>query len=98
LASDLAHIWRDDFNCHAVDLSWVVHVGLDRLVTTAPTTPQVEAILWRYMGNAQKKGGLPGRITLDAKWYLGNELVAYGRKPPTTTLRSFRASMRATCW
>ena len=28
-----------------------------------------------------KKAGLPGRITLDAKWYIGNELVAYGRKP-----------------
>jgi hypothetical protein len=51
------------------------------VVTTAPTTPQVEAILWRYMSNAHKKGGLPGRITLDAKWYIGNELVAYGRKP-----------------
>jgi hypothetical protein len=51
------------------------------VVTTAPTTPQVEAILWRYMGNAHKKVGLPGRITLDAKWYIGNELVAYGRKP-----------------
>jgi hypothetical protein len=33
------------------------------------------------MGNAHKKGGLPGRITLDAKWYIGNELVAYGGKP-----------------
>ena len=51
------------------------------VVTTAPTTPQVEAILWRYMGNAHKKAQLPGRITLDAKWYIGNELVAYGRKP-----------------
>jgi hypothetical protein len=51
------------------------------VVTTAPTTPQVEAILWRYMGNAHRKAGLPGRITLDAKWYIGNELVAYGRTP-----------------
>jgi hypothetical protein len=33
------------------------------------------------MGNAHKKGGLPARITLDAKWYIGNKLVAYGRKP-----------------
>jgi hypothetical protein len=49
--------------------------------TTAPTTKQVHAILWRYMGNAHRKAGLPGRITLDAKWYVGNELVAYGRKP-----------------
>jgi hypothetical protein len=30
------------------------------------------------MGNAHKKAGLPGRLTLDAKWYIGNELVAYG--------------------
>jgi hypothetical protein len=51
------------------------------VVTTAPTTPQVEAILWRYIGNAHRKAGLPGRITLDAKWYIGQELVAYGRKP-----------------
>jgi hypothetical protein len=51
------------------------------VVTTAPTTPQVEAILWRYMGNAHKRAELAGRITLDAKWYIGNELVAYGPKP-----------------
>jgi hypothetical protein len=49
------------------------------VVTTAPTTPQLEAILWRYMGMPQEDG-LPSRITLDAKWYIGNELVAYGRK------------------
>jgi hypothetical protein len=51
------------------------------VVTTAPTTPQVEAILWRYMGNAHRTAVLPGRITLDARWYIGDELVAYGRKP-----------------
>jgi len=51
------------------------------VVTTAPTTAQVEAILWRYICNAHRKAGLPGRITLDAKWYIGQELVAYGRKP-----------------
>jgi hypothetical protein len=30
------------------------------VVTTAPTTAQVEAILWRYIGNAHRKAGLPG--------------------------------------
>ena len=39
------------------------------VVTTAPTTPQVEAILWRYMGIAHRKANLSGRITLDAEWY-----------------------------
>ena len=54
-------------------------------VTTAPTTHQVDAILWREIGRAHRKGNLPGRITLDSKWRLGSnygdELVAYGRKP-----------------
>jgi hypothetical protein len=68
------------------------------VVTTAPTTPQVEAILWRYMGNAHRKADLPGRITLDAKWYIGNELVAYGRKPADYDPLHSRASTRAMCW
>jgi hypothetical protein len=68
------------------------------VVTTAPTTPQVEAILWRYMGNAHKKAGLPGRITLDAKWYIGNELVVTAASLRTTTRLHSRASMRAMYW
>jgi hypothetical protein len=52
------------------------------VVTTAPTQPQVNAILWREIRNAHHRGGLKGRITLDSHWYMGdNELVAYGRKP-----------------
>jgi hypothetical protein len=51
------------------------------VVTTAPTTAQVEAILWRYIGAAHRKAVLPRRVTLDAKWYIGQELVGYGRKP-----------------
>ena len=52
--------------------------------TTAPTTKQVHAILWRYIGQAHRKGNLPGRITLDDEWYTGpggKELVGFGRKP-----------------
>jgi hypothetical protein len=52
--------------------------------TTAPTTKQVHAILWRYIGQAHRKGNLAGRITLDDEWYMGpggKELVAFGRKP-----------------
>jgi hypothetical protein len=62
---------------------WIdVHpTGEAFVVTTAPTTAQVEAILWRYIGGAHRTGNLPGRVTLDAKWYIGQELVAYGRKP-----------------
>jgi hypothetical protein len=52
------------------------------LVTTAPTWKQVNAILWREMRKAFRKGGLKGRINLDAEWYMNqDELVAFGRKP-----------------
>lgn len=55
------------------------------VVTTAPTAPQVEAILWREIGKAHRKGGLSGYITGGAvpAWKLdvGGEIVAYGRKP-----------------
>jgi hypothetical protein len=37
-----------------------------------------------------RKAGLPGRITLDAKWYIGQELVAYGRKPADNDQAAFQ--------
>lgn len=49
-------------------------------VTTAPTFPQVRAILWRYIGQAHRKGALVGRVT-QTEWHIGSELVGYGRKP-----------------
>lgn len=52
------------------------------LVSTAPTWKQVNSILWREMRKAHRKGGLPGRINLDAEWFMnGDELVGFGRKP-----------------
>lgn len=56
------------------------------LVTTAPSWPQVQAILWREMRRAHRLGNLPGRITLECQWYMGEgrsaeELIAMGRKP-----------------
>ncbi len=58
-------------------------------VTTAPTWNQVHAILWREIRKARSRADLPGRTTLDARWYMGGrvigdedeQLVAYGRKP-----------------
>lgn len=55
------------------------------VVTTAPTERQVYAILWRYARRLHNALDLPGRVTLDANYYLPvggkDELVAYGRKP-----------------
>jgi hypothetical protein len=56
-------------------------VGSAFAVTTAPTDPQVKAILWREINRAHKAGNLPGRVTLDAQWKMNEELVAFGRKP-----------------
>lgn len=50
------------------------------VVTTAPTFPQVRAILWRYIRRMHTAGSLPGRVN-QTEWHLGEELVAFGRKP-----------------
>lgn len=49
------------------------------VITTAPTGPQVKALLWREIGRLHRAAKLPGRINL-TEWYLGEELVAFGRK------------------
>lgn len=74
------------FDASALACWWLsVHPqGEAFVVTTAPTWQQVHAILWREMRKLHRKAGLPGRLTLDARWYMGTggeELVAYGRKP-----------------
>lgn len=74
LASRLVGWWMD------------VHpAGEAFAVTTAPTTHQVGAILWREIRRVHKKADLRGRITLDNRWRMpsvgDDELVAYGRKP-----------------
>ena len=50
------------------------------VVTTAPTFAQVRAILWRYIRQAHRRGNLPGRVN-QTEWHLGDDLVAFGRKP-----------------
>lgn len=64
----------------------VHELGSAFVVTTAPSWPQVQAILWRELRRAHRKARLPGRITLDCHWYMGEgksdeELIAMGRKP-----------------
>ncbi len=50
------------------------------VVTTAPTFPQVRAILWRYIRQAHRIGVLPGRVN-QTEWHIDGELVGFGRKP-----------------
>jgi hypothetical protein len=76
---------------------WInVHeLGDAFLVTTAPSWPQVQAILWREIRRAWRKGRLPGRITLECQWYMGEgrsdeELIAMGRKPADYNEQAFQ--------
>lgn len=58
-------------------------------VTTAPTFPQVRAILWREIRRAHKKGGLRGSVN-QTEWWLDDEIVAFGRKPADTDPAAFQ--------
>lgn len=69
IASRLVAHWLD---VHPTDDAFVV--------TTAPTFPQVRAVLWRYIRQVHKKGKLAGRVN-QTEWLVGDDLVAYGRKP-----------------
>lgn len=53
------------------------------IVTTAPTSHQVRAVLWRYIRAGHETAGMPGFITQSAvpEWKIDGNLVGYGRKP-----------------
>lgn len=68
------------------------------VVTSAPTNPQVKAILWRYINRLHGSGPFPGR-TNQTEWYVevigrdgssGEELVAFGRKPADADFAAFQ--------
>lgn len=59
------------------------------VVTTAPTSAQVRAILWRYIRRMHKSAGLPGRVN-QVEWLIDEELVAFGRKPADADESAFQ--------
>ncbi len=82
-------------SCHAMGKSWISArtaswwldvwpVGTAFVVTSAPSNPQIKAILWREIGRAFMKGKLDGRVN-QSEWYRKvdgkEEIVAFGRKP-----------------
>jgi hypothetical protein len=81
-----AHDTGKSFTAATATAWWLsVHpIGSAFVVTTAPTAPQVEVILWREIQRARQRGNLPGRITSGTipKWKTSTgEIIAYGRKP-----------------
>lgn len=78
-------------SCHGVGKThiaahvagWFIDVhppGQAFVLTTAPTAPQIKAILWREINRMHKRAGLAGRTNL-TEWYIDDKLVAFGRKP-----------------
>jgi hypothetical protein len=53
------------------------------IVSTAPSAPQVKAILWRYLKALHRRAQLPGYITEGEvpEWKVDGRLVGWGRKP-----------------
>jgi len=58
-------------------------------LSTAPSFPQVRAILWRELNKAFVSGNLPGRMN-QTEWSIGTELVAMGRKPSDYNEEAFQ--------
>ena len=58
-------------------------------ISSAPTTAQVKAILWREINKAHARGKLPGRMN-QTEWFMGTELVGFGRKPDDADLSAFQ--------
>jgi hypothetical protein len=76
IASRAASWWIDT---HPIDDVFIV--------STAPSAPQVRGILWRYVGDAHRKGQLGGYITNGEipEWKIDGRLVGWGRKPASLT-------------
>lgn len=63
------------------------------VVTTAPTQPQVEIILWKEIGRAHQRGNLAGRLNqVSWKMMVGQkeETVGLGRKPSDYSPTAFQ--------
>jgi hypothetical protein len=64
------------------------------VITSAPTAPQVRAILWRYINRLHASGGLSGRLN-QTEWWAKmpeghEEMVAFGRKPADMDVAAFQ--------
>ncbi len=84
------------FSAGALAAWWIdTHpVGEAIVVSTAPTYKQVHAVLWEEIRKQHRKGGLPGAVTLDDEWKIGDVLVGMGRKPADHDAHGFQGIHR----
>ena len=87
-------------SCHGVGKSFIAAMlalwwitshppGTAFVVTTAPTYQQVLAVLWRELARGHEKGRLIGRVNR-TEWWIGPQLVAFGRKPADYNQAAFQ--------
>ena len=96
-------------SCHEIGKSFISSViigwwldihapGEAFVVTSAPSGPQVKAILWREIGRVHARGQLNGRVN-QTEWFMTvenedgttrEELVAFGRKPDEYSPTAFQ--------
>ncbi len=96
-------------SCHEIGKSFIASVAVGYwldihapgeafVVTSAPSGPQVKAILWREIGRVHARGELNGRVN-QTEWFMGitnedgsrrEELVAFGRKPDEYSPTAFQ--------
>lgn len=86
--------------CAATAAAWWIDThppGDAFVVSTAPSYPQVHAILWEEIRKAHRIGKLPGRVLQSDEWKLADEdgtLVGMGRKPADTDENGFQGIHR----
>lgn len=92
LASVVANRFTGVQSCHGIGKSYIAArtatwwiaghpIGEAKVVTSAPSGDQLK-IVWGEIGKAHLRGGLPGTINKAPEWVIGEERVAFGRKPP----------------
>lgn len=106
LASLVEHRRTAVRSSHGIGKSWTaaqaaiwwvdVHPpGTAMVVSTAPTYDQVHAVLWEEIRAGHRAGDqLPGIITLDDRWKIGDVLVGMGRKPADYNEHAFQGIHR----
>lgn len=81
--SNLAAWWIDT---HPVDETLVI--------STAPSTRQVSAIMWEEIRKIHRKAGLPGEVQRSDRWLIDNTEVGFGRKPQDYDKHAFQGLHR----
>jgi hypothetical protein len=86
-----AHSTGKTFTMGLLTCWWIdTHpAGEARVITTAPTSKQVDAVLWNEINQHHSRLKLAGR-TNRREWYIGQFLAALGRKPPDHVEAAFQ--------